>query len=289
MAKGRELKGRIKSVENTRKITRTMEMVATSKMKRAADRVSSARPYALALGEVLSHVYTPELAERFPLLRRPTQIKNVALVVLTANRGLCGAFNTNLLREARARLAELEGKGISVELHIVGRKGIGFFKYLGRDLASQRADISDKPTSADATSLIDTLMTRFASGDLDAVHVTYAKYKSALSTPPATEQVLPVVAPTTTWAGLSRDFILAPSADEILEALLPLYVRNTVYRALVETAAGEQGARRTAMKNATDNATEMLQLLKRTYNSARQAQITQEIAEIVGGASALQG
>ena len=289
MAKGRELKGRIKSVENTRKITRTMEMVATSKMKRAADRVSSARPYALALGEVLSHVYTPELAERFPLLRRPAQVKQVALVVLTANRGLCGAFNTNLLREARARLAELEGKGISVELHIVGRKGIGFFKYLGRDLASQRADISDKPTSADATSLIDALMTRFASGDLDAVHVTYAKYKSALSTPPATEQVLPVVAPTTTGAGLSRDFILAPSADEILEALLPLYVRNTVYRALVETAAGEQGARRTAMKNATDNATEMLQLLKRTYNSARQAQITQEIAEIVGGASALQG
>ena len=289
MAKGRELKGRIKSVENTRKITRTMEMVATSKMKRAADRVSSARPYALALGEVLSHVYTPELAERFPLLRRPAQIKKVALVVLTANRGLCGAFNTNLLREARARLAELEGKGISVELHIVGRKGIGFFKYLGRDLASQRADISDKPTSADATSLIDALMTRFASGDLDAVHVTYAKYKSALSTPPATEQVLPVVAPTTVGAGLSRDFILAPSADEILEALLPLYVRNTVYRALVETAAGEQGARRTAMKNATDNATEMLQLLKRTYNSARQAQITQEIAEIVGGASALQG
>ena len=289
MAKGRELKGRIKSVENTRKITRTMEMVATSKMKRAADRVSSARPYALALGEVLSHVYTPELAERFPLLRRPAQTKKVALVVLTANRGLCGAFNTNLLREARARLAELEGKGISVELHIVGRKGIGFFKYLGRDLASQRADISDKPTSADATSLIEALMTRFASGDLDAVHVTYAKYKSALSTPPATEQVLPVVAPTTTGAGLSRDFILAPSADEILEALLPLYVRNTVYRALVETAAGEQGARRTAMKNATDNATEMLQLLKRTYNSARQAQITQEIAEIVGGASALQG
>ena len=289
MAKGRELKGRIKSVENTRKITRTMEMVATSKMKRAADRVSSARPYALALGEVLSHVYTPELAERFPLLRRPAQVKQVALVVLTANRGLCGAFNTNLLREARARLAELEGKGASVELHVVGRKGIGFFKYLGRDLASQRADISDKPTSADATSLIDTLMTRFASGDLDAVHVTYAKYKSALSTPPATEQVLPVVAPTSTGAGLSRDFILAPSADEILEALLPLYVRNTVYRALVETAAGEQGARRTAMKNATDNATEMLQLLKRTYNSARQAQITQEIAEIVGGASALQG
>ncbi len=289
MAKGRELKGRIKSVENTRKITRTMEMVATSKMKRAADRVASARPYALALGEVLSRVYTPELAERFPLLRRPAQVKKVALVVLTANRGLCGGFNTNLLREARTRLAELEKQGATVELHVVGKKGIGFFKYLGRTLAEQRADISDKPTAADAASLVESLMTRFATGDIDAVHLTYAKYKSALSTPPATEQVLPVVAPATTSAGFARDFILAPSADELLEALLPLYVRNTVYRALVETAAGEQGARRTAMKNATDNATEILQLLKRTYNSARQAQITQEIAEIVGGASALQG
>jgi F-type H+-transporting ATPase subunit gamma len=290
MAKGRELKGRIKSVENTRKITRTMEMVATSKMKRAADRVSAARPYALALGEVLSHVYTPELAERFPLLRRPAPVRRAALVVLTANRGLCGAFNTNLLRESRARLAEWEGQGVSVELHVVGRKGIGFYRYLGRDLASSRADIGDRPSSADAASLIDALMARYAAGELDAVYITYAKYKSALSTPPATEQVLPVVAPATGGtAATPRDFILAPSADELLEALLPLYVRNTVYRALVETAAGEQGARRTAMKNATDNATEMLQLLKRTYNSARQAQITQEIAEIVGGASALQG
>ena len=291
MAKGRELKGRIKSVENTRKITRTMEMVATSKMKRAADRVAAARPYALALGEVLSQVYTPELAEQFPLLRRPAQVKRVALVVLTANRGLCGAFNTNLLRESRARLAELEGKGVSVELHVVGRKGIGFFKYLGRALAVTRADIGDRPSSADAASLIEDLMARYAAGDLDAVYITYAKYKSALSTPPATEQVLPVVAPASASGATAtgRDFILAPSATDILEALLPLYVRNTVYRALVETAAGEQGARRTAMKNATDNATEMLQLLKRTYNSARQAQITQEIAEIVGGASALQG
>ena len=191
MAKGRELKGRIKSVENTRKITRTMEMVATSKMKRAADRVASARPYALALGELLSQVYTPELADRFPLLRRPTQVKRVALVVLTANRGLCGGFNTNLLREARARLAELEQQGATVELHVVGKKGIGFFKYLGRALAEQRADISDKPTAADAASLIESLMGRFASGELDAVLLTYAKYKSALSTPPATGSPTP--------------------------------------------------------------------------------------------------
>lgn len=285
MAKGRELKGRIKSVENTRKITRTMEMVATSKMKRATDRVVAARPYAIALGEMLGHVYTPELAERFPLLRRPTQMKTVALLLLTANRGLCGAFNANLIKEARARMAEWEARGIVVEMHIVGKKGIGYFKYLGKNILTQRIDITDKPTAADAASLVDELMARFAAGQLDAVYVTGAKYKSALSAPPATDAVLPVTPPA--GGGQLRDFILAPSSDEILEALLPAYVRNAVYRALVETEAGFQSAQRTAMKNATDNATDMLQVLKRTYNTARQAQITQEIAEIVGGAAAL--
>ncbi len=290
MAKGRELKGRIKSVENTRKITRTMEMVATSKMKRATDRVAAARPYAVALGEMLRHVYTPELAEQFPLLRRPAQQRKVAMLILTANRGLSGAFNSNLIKEARLRLAELEAKGANVELHIVGKKGIGFFKYLGKNIAAQRTDITDKPSAADAASLVDSLMARFAAGELDAVYVTATKFKSALTAPPATEMVLPVTPPTAaagTAAPTTRDFILSPSPNEILEALLPAYVRNAVYRALVETEAGFQSAQRTAMKNATDNATEMLQVLKRTYNTARQAQITQEIAEIVGGAAAL--
>ena len=285
MAKGRELKGRIKSVENTRKITRTMEMVATSKMKRATDRVAAARPYAMALGDMLGQLYTPELAQQFPLLRRPTQPKKVALLLLTANRGLCGAFNANLIKEARARMNEWEARGIAVEMHIVGKKGIGYFRYLGKDIATQRTDITDKPTAADAASLVDALMTRFASGELDAVYVTGTKYKSALTAPPATDAVLPVTPPT--GAGVTRDFLLAPSGEEILEALLPAYVRNAVYRALAETEAGFQSAQRTAMKNATDNATDMLQVLKRTYNTARQAQITQEIAEIVGGAAAL--
>ncbi len=288
MAKGRELKGRIKGVENTRKITRTMEMVATSKMKRAADRVLSARPYAVALGEVLSRVFSPELAEQFPLLRRPATVKKAAIILLTANRGLAGGFNTNLIREARARILELEAKNVEVELHIVGKKGVGFFRYLGRTLSAQRIDISDRPTADDAASLVNDLMTRYAAGAVDAVFMVYAKYKSALSTPPTTEQVLPVIPPASSSENkLSLDFILAPSAEAILEQLLPAYVRNAVYRALVETAAGEQTARRTAMKNATDNATDILQVLRRTYNSARQAQITQEIAEIVGGAAAL--
>ena len=285
MAKGRELKGRIKSVENTRKITRTMEMVATSKMKRATDRVAAARPYANALGAMLGHLYSPDLAQQFPLLRRPAQEKKIALLLITANRGLCGGFNANLIKEARARIAEWEAKGVTVEMHIVGKKGIGFFKYLGKTIASQHTDITDKPTAADAARLVDGLMERFASGDLDAVYVTSTRYKSALTAPPGTSAVLPVTPPS--GASASRDFILAPSGEAILEALLPAYVRNAVYRALAEAEAGFQSAQRTAMKNATDNATDLLQVYKRTYNTARQAQITQEIAEIVGGAAAL--
>jgi F-type H+-transporting ATPase subunit gamma len=287
MAKGRELKGRIKSVENTRKITRTMEMVATSKMKRAQDRVVAARPYAEALGGVIANLYSPELAERFPLLRQPERVQRAAVLLLTSNRGLAGAFNANLIKEARALLARLEREGVEAQVHVIGRKGIGYFRYVGRELATARTDITDRPTAQDAAELVDGLMRDFVAGTLDAVYVVYARFQSAISTPPTTAQVLPVAPPAVAAQG--RDYILAPSADAILTELLPLYVRNSVYRALVETAAGEQGARRTAMKSATDNAGDMLTALRRTYNRARQAQITQEIAEIVGGAAALTG
>jgi F-type H+-transporting ATPase subunit gamma len=287
MAKGRELKGRIKSVENTRKITRTMEMVATSKMKRAQDRVVAARPYANSLTEVIANLYTPELAERFPLLRQPAEIKKAAVVVLTTNRGLAGAFNANLLKEARVLLARLKDENVEPELHVIGKKGLGYFRYVGRAVASSRIDLTDRPTGQNAAEIADPLIERFASGEIDAVYVVYAKFQSALSTPPSTLTVLPVTPPER--KGPQPDYILLPSAEVILTQLLPSYVRNSVYRALVETVAGEQGARRTAMKNATDNAGEMLNVLRRTFNRARQAQITQEIAEIVGGAAALQG
>ena len=291
MAKGRELKGRIKSVEGTRKITRTMEMVATSKLKRAQDRVVAARPYAASLAQVIADLYTPELAERFPLLRQPPPGAQsggrAAVLLLTSNRGLAGAFNSNLIREARSLIDRLERAGTAVDVHVVGRKGIGFFRYAGRPVVTQRTDIGDRPTADHASELVEALMRDFIERRLDAVYVVYAKFNSAISTPPVSERVLPVTPPERT--GPARDYILLPSAEAILSELLPLYVRNAVYRALVETVAGEQGARRTAMKNATDNAGDMLNILRRTYNRARQAQITQEIAEIVGGAEALKG
>ena len=287
MAKGRELKGRIKTVENTRKITRTMEMVATSKMKRAQDRVTAARPYAQALRDVIASLYSPDLAEQFPLLRQPAHIRRAAVILLTGNRGLAGAFNANLIKEARATIARLEGEGVTVDLHTVGRKGLGYFRYVGRAVASSRTDITDRPTAENAAELVNDLTAAFARGEIDAVYVIYPNFKSVLSAPPATVQVLPVQPPES--GAKQRDYILAPDAQTILGELLPLYVRNSIYRALVEMIAAFYAAQRTAMKNATDNATDMLKILGRTYNRARQATITQEIAEIVGGAAALQG
>ena len=306
MAKPRELKRRIRSVQNTKKITKTMELVSTSKLKRAQDRVVGARPYAQALAAVIGELYSPELAERFPLLRQPGHtgrgagVHRSALLLITSNRGLCGAFNSNLIREARRRLEELEAQDTHTELHLVGKKGVSYFKFTRRNVASQRVDIGDRPTLEHAAQLAKPLMDRFSAGDLDAVDIVFAKFNSAVSTPPTTLRVLPVAPPERWKVGKlersniptvqhSINYILKPSAEQILDELLPLYVQNQFYRALVETAAAEHGARRTAMKNATDAGSDMLTILQRTFNRARQAQITQELAEIVGGAEALKG
>ncbi len=300
MAKTRELKRRIRSIQSTKKITRTMEMVATSKLKRAQDRVIAARPYAQALADAIADLLTPELAEQFPLLRRPAAPGKggptaAAVLMITSNRGLAGAFNANVIRLALKRCRELEGQGYTVALYAVGKKGIKYFQHLKRPLALARLDIGDRPSAAHALELVTPLIAEYETGTLASLDVAYANFRSALSTPPALLRVLPVER----GAGAQRhggtdkartaNYLLKPGADAILTALLPLYVKNQVYRALVETAASEQGARRTAMKNATDNAGEILGKLSITYNRARQAQITQELAEIVGGAAALAG
>ena len=295
MAKGRQLKGRIRSVQNTRKITKTMELVATSKLKRAQDRVVSARPYAAALREVIGDLMTPELAERFPLLRRPAPPSKggptrAAVILLTSNRGLAGGFNANLIKEARRRIEALEAEGYAPEIHVIGKKGVGYFKYVGRALATSRIDVGDRPSAEHAAEIVAPLIEGYERGELASVDLVQAQFLSAISTPPATVRVLPVEPPAAKdGKRTARPYILEPGADEILARLLPLYVRNAVYRGLVETVASEHGARRTAMKNATDNAGEILEVLKRTYNRQRQAAITQEISEIVGGAAALQG
>ena len=286
MAGARDVKRRIKSVENTRQITRTMELVATSKLKRATDRVGAARPYAEALADVVASLYAPELAERYPLLRQPDQPRRAAVLLLTANRGLAGGFNANLIKEARRVLEDLRAQEIETELHVVGRKGIAFFRFRREPMETMRTDVGDNPTPEDAESIVAPLRQKFEEGDLDAVYLISSHFRSAMSAPPGSRRILPVPVPEE--AATADGFILSPSGPVILERLLAPFVRNQVFTALVENMAAEQGARRTAMKNATDNAGDILEILTRSYNRARQGQITQEIAEIVGGAAALE-
>jgi F-type H+-transporting ATPase subunit gamma len=286
VASYREINRRIKSVENTRQITRTMELVATSKLKRATDRVHAARPYAEALHDIVSGLYSPDLSDRYPILRRPERVRRAAVLLLTANRGLAGAFNANLIKEARGLMDQLRGRGVETELHVAGKKGMAYFRFRGEAMLTQRTDISDYPSVDDAESVVGPIRDRFESGEVDAVYLVSSLFRSAMSTPPHTRALLPIEGDPE--ASSADVYILSPSGDMILERILPAYIRNAVFTAMVENAAAEQGARRTAMKSATDNAGDVLEHLTRTRNRARQAQITQEIAEIVGGSAALE-
>ena len=286
MAGQSDVKRRIKSVENTRQITRTMELVATSKLKKAIDRVRAVAPYSDALASIVGSLYAPELSEKFPLLRLPEKVERAAVLLLTANRGLAGGFNANLIKETRLLLERFAQESVETDLHIVGKKGIAYFRFRGQAIASTRIDIGDNPSMEDAESVIAGLREDFAVGRVDAVHIVSSEFISAMSTPPRVTDLLPIQEGSES-RGLDN-FILTPKAEILLERLLPAYLRNATYRALVENVAAEQGARRSAMKSATDNAGDVLDYLTRSYNRARQGQITQEIAEIVGGAAALE-
>lgn len=295
MAKAREIKRRIRSVENTRQITKTMEMVAASKLKRAQDRVVAARPFDSFLRQVIEKVRGGilESPDRFPLLREVGTSGKVAFLVVTSNRGLAGAFNANLVREALARMREVEAEGKTVTLHAVGKKGANMLRYAGRPPERIVTDLPDRPTYEEAVSTAEPLIQDFIDGNLDAVYLVYSLFKSPVEQRPATAQILPLplAAEGETAAEGERHYEpiyeFLPSPEEILTRLLPLFLRYGVYRAVIESAASEHGARRTAMKNATDNAKELIKSLTRTYNRARQAQITQEIAELVGGSESL--
>ncbi|MBX3461186.1 MAG: ATP synthase F1 subunit gamma [Planctomycetes bacterium] len=282
----KEIRKRIKSVTSTKKITKTMELVATSKMKRAQDRVQAAGPYAAKLQEIISAIAGGGSVDH-PLLQSRTEVKNVALVVLTANRGLCGGFNANLIKMAKIEHKNQSERGRGVRLHCVGKKGMATLRFQGYEITRAIVDMGDKPGFADARRVTDPLVEAFLKGEIDEVLVVYPHWQSVGSQPPTVKKLLPIEPPKGGKSGRVLDFIFSPDAKEILNDLLPRYVTQSMYTMLVMSHAGEQVARRTAMKSATDNAQEMITYLTRTLNRARQAQITQEIAEIVGGAAAL--
>ncbi|MBI1850464.1 MAG: ATP synthase F1 subunit gamma [Planctomycetes bacterium] len=294
MARARELKKRIKSVESTRKITRTMELVATSRLKRAQDRVHATRPYASKLREMLAAVAAAAGGNAsHPLLRTPDAVKRSCLFVITANRGLCGAFNTNLIRLARTTLEEAKAAGRAVDLYVAGKKGIAFFRYTKVEMKEQYTTLSDKPSFDEAEKLAQVFIDRFTKSETDQVDVIYSHFQSAGRQVPVVERLLPVPKPeaksSEKKAEAAVEFLFEPGPGPILDSILPLYVKVSLLGAMVDSQASEQSARRIAMKNATDNAGDLLRSLRLTYNKARQSQITQELAEIMGGVEALKG
>ena len=299
MAGVKELKGRIVSVKNTRKITRTMEMVATAKSKRMTDRVHAAQPYSRKIGEIMRALESLKEQVHSPLLREVADPKRVALLVVTANRGLCGGYNSNTLRLTRRHIEAHRAQGREIELHVVGKKGNAYFKFLKIPVAKAYTNIDDRFSYADAEGIAEEFMRSFAAGHVDAVEIASMIYYASSKQAPGITPLLPVGTPESTGAAVSQaagapagpgyraNILYEPSPEVILKRLLPLVVKTVVYRALLEAVASEQIFRRIAMKSATDNAGDMIKLLTRQYNRVRQAGITQELSEIVAGADAL--
>ncbi len=296
MANTQDLNRRIGSVTNTRKITRAMEMVAAAKLRRAQDRIQTLRPFAEALVELTARVAVgARNAVNHPLLER-REVQTVAIVMYTGDRGLAGALNANILKRSLALKAEWEAKGATVRFIGVGRRGEGSLRFRGIELDASYTGITDSPRFRDAESIASRVIEGFRAGEYDHVQVVYNHFDSAISQTVFAQDLLPLTDELLEAAvkgdheaskGVDPDWEFEPSEDGLLDRLLPTYVEQTCYRALLESTASEHGARMTAMRNATDNAGDILDALTLERNRVRQAAITQEILEIVGGADAL--
>jgi F-type H+-transporting ATPase subunit gamma len=287
MANLKAIRKRIGSVKNTQKITRAMKMVAAARLRRAQQNITELRPYAQKTLEVLSSVAARAGEENLHPLLEKRDPKNVLLVVLTSDRGLAGAFNTNINKTAFRLWKELEAEGKSVSFAIIGRKAREYFSRRGATIAQTFTNVFEKLTSAKAGGIGRSLVHEYEKGELDAVYLVYSEFKSAITQKPHVEQLLPIV-PKALEEG-AIDFIYEPSKEALLDRLLPMYVEVEIFRALLESVASEHGARMTAMDNATRNASELVSKLTLDYNRARQAAITTELMEIIGGAEALKG
>ena len=290
MASAKDLKRKIQSISNTRKITRTMEMVSAAKSKQAQVRVEANTPYSQKLAELLESVSASATIDHF-LLREPEGTSKNALVVVTANRGLCGGYNSSVLSQAEKWIAAEREQGRDTDVIMLGKKGISRFRFRGIPVHTQYTHFGDRPTFREAEDLARMLMERLARGEVARVWVISTRYLSAATQRPVLTQVLPIVPGQADRAPEERraevEFIFEPAPKTILEALLPFSVSQLVYRLLIEAAVSEQIARRLAMKLATDNASELIRMYTRKYNRERQAGITQQIMEVVAGAEAL--
>ncbi|SDL52879.1 F-type H+-transporting ATPase subunit gamma [Lentzea albidocapillata subsp. violacea] len=293
----RELRQRIRTVNSTKKITKAYELIATSRLAKAQTRVAASRPYADEITNVLSALAEASANLDHPLLSERENPKRAAVLVVTSDKGMCGGYNSNVLKAAEQLIQLLKSEGKEPVLFATGRKAVGYFNFRRREVTASWSGFSQTPHYVNAVEAGDALVEAFLEGTengaqgVDEIHVVYTEFKSMLSQTPTARRIAPMDVEYTgeTPKGPRAVYDFEPSAEALLGAMLPKYVKTRLFSAMLEAAASESAARRTAMKAATDNATELVRNLSRAANSARQAQITQEISEIVGGASALTG
>lgn len=288
MAGAKEIRTKISSVRNTQKITKAMEMVATSKMRKTQERMAASRPYAETIRKVISHIAKGSIGYQHPFLT-DRDIKKVGYFVISSDRGLCGGLNINLFKALLHEFKNWKDKNVSVELGLVGSKGLSFFQNLGLTVRSETVGLGDTPEMESIVGAVDDIIDAYRNGELDAVYVAYNRFENTMSQKPVISQLLPLpklendeLNTTTSW-----DYVYEPNPQVLLDSLLVRYIETQVYQAVVDNLASEQAARMVAMKAATDNAGTLIDELQLVYNKARQASITNELNEIVAGAAAI--
>jgi F-type H+-transporting ATPase subunit gamma len=296
MPGSKEIRNKIKSVQNTRKITKAMEMVAASKMRRAQERMRMARPYGEKIRNVAAHISHANPEYRHPFIVERDTVKRVGIIVVTADKGLCGGLNTNVLRLALGKVREWEGEGEEIEACAIGNKGLGFLQRLGAPVVSQVTGLGDRPNMEKLIGAVKVMLDGYIEDRFDRLMIFYTRFINTMKQEPVMEQLLPLSAehmtlshpsdatltPTGSW-----DYIYEPDAEAVLNQVLTRYIEALIYQAVAENMASEQSARMVAMKAASDNAGNVIDELTLVYNKSRQASITKELAEIVGGAAAV--
>ncbi|CAN1536374.1 AtpG F0F1-type ATP synthase, gamma subunit [Methylophilaceae bacterium] len=287
MAGSKEIRTKIKSVENTRKITKAMEMVAASKMRKAQDRMRASRPYAEKIRNVAAHLSFANPEYKHPYLVKRDVVKNIGLIVVSSDKGLCGGLNTNMLRLSINQMKSWEADGKAISVSAIGNKGFGFMNRVGANVKSHITGLGDVPHLETLIGTIKVMLDAYEAGEIDQLYISYTKFINTMKQEPVMEQLLPLSgeqlgSPKGHW-----DYIYEPEAKPVVDQLMMRYVESLVYNAVAENMASEQSSRMVAMKSASDNAKNVIGELKLVYNKARQAAITKEISEIVGGAAAV--
>jgi F-type H+-transporting ATPase subunit gamma len=287
MAGAREIRTKIKSVANTRKVTRALEMVSASKIRKAQDLMKASRPYARLMRQVIGHIAHANVEFKHPFLVERSEVKRVGYVVVSTDRGLCGGLNTNLFRRLLAEIRDWQNKGVEVDVVCIGQKATQFFRRLKVNMVGSVTHLGEKPQIAELIGVIKVMLDEYTAGRVDRLNLAYNDFVNTMSQKPTIDVLLPLP-PSDQLAGTHAwDYIYEPDAATVLEHVLTRYIESLVYQAVLENLASEHAARMVAMKSASDNATKAIGSLTLVYNKARQAAITQEISEIVGGAAAV--